>query len=163
MSVIPFPSSSRTRHPAFRAESVSRSAGLEPRFVDDAISYGVESMPERPETICRSVVRAHLFRLGFGECSPIHGPGSHLDPIIARKGDEVIGVVAVLTRSDGTADFTGSEVERAKRLASTFSAEGESASAAVMSVRFLDGSPLRVEITSAGSHSLRAIPVTPFD
>lgn len=153
MSVIPFPQQSRPLHPAFGGSGRDRSKA---RFVEDASAYGITTVPDPESDAHRSVAKQHLFRLGFGECPSIRrsDPSS---PIVARNGLSIIGIVV----SGGV--FSASDIARARREAEGEAEANDEVSAAVMTVRFLPGERLRVEIVVAGSEVLQSIPPVPFD
>lgn len=153
MTVIPFPSA-RALHPSRSRGFSDRSRA---RFVEDASVYGFSSNPGSAHEASRIVARHHLFRLGFGEC-PDPRRTDHSSPIVARRGSEVVGVIV----SDGELDPV--EIARARRAAETEAEPGETISAAIMRVGFIEnGKGLRVEIIVIGSPSLQAIPPVPFE
>lgn len=106
----------------------------------------------------RIVARHHLFRLGFGEC-PNPRRTDHSSLIVARRGTEVIGVIA----GEGD-DLDPAGLAKARRAAKAEAEPGETISAAIMKVGFTSGEKgLRVEIIVIGSPSLQAIPPVPFE
>lgn len=102
------------------------------------------------------VAKQHLFRLGFGECPSVRRVDGS-SPIVARNGSSVIGVVV------GCGDYSANDIVRARSAAQGEAVGGDTVSAAVMTVRFVDAPRLRVEIVIAGDDALHSIPPVPFE